>query len=362
MTYMPKSKAPSKAPHRAPRALLPGWIDEPIHFERERQRLGFRTVWISDTHLGTPGCNAELLLDFLKTIECETLFLVGDIVDGWQLRKGWYWPPRHNDVVRCVLKQAKHGTRVVYIPGNHDESFRDYVGLNFGGVEVLPEAIHLTADGRRLLVLHGDEFDGVVLYARWLAFLGDHAYTLLLKLNGVVNRARRLFGLPYWSLAAHLKKRVKNAVAFITCFEQAVAFAAFDRGADGVVCGHIHSAEVRQIGEVTYYNDGDWVESCTALVEHGDGRMEIIDWAARTRGASPSRREDRAGDRRLAPASQWRRALAEHDGRSSAPPRPRGRDHHARPVPLVSLPDLPRNPARGRVFQCGRAAARRNRA
>jgi len=267
------------------------WDEEPIHFEPRRPRLAFRTVWISDTHLGTAGCNADLLLDFLCSVECETLYLVGDIVDGWQLRKGWYWPPRHNDVVRCVLKKAKHGTRVVYVPGNHDEAFRDYVGLNFGGVEVAAEAVHLTADGRRLLILHGDEFDGVVLYAKWLALLGDHAYTLLLKLNRAVNVSRRLLGLPYWSLSAEIKKRVKNAVQYISRFEQVVAHAAYERGVDGVVCGHIHSAEVRQIGEVTYYNDGDWVESCTALVEHCDGHMEIVDWAERTRS------ESRAGTR-----------------------------------------------------------------
>ncbi len=250
----------------------PLWFDEPKHFDPRPDRIPLRTVWISDTHLGTPGCNAELLLDFLRSIDCETLYLVGDIVDGWQLRKGWYWPPRHNDVVRCILKQAKHGTRVVYVPGNHDEAFRDYVGLNFGGVEVLPEAIHVTADGRTLLIVHGDEFDGVVIYAKWLAFLGDHAYTALLKFNRTVNAVRRWFKLPYWSLAAHLKKKVKNAVAFISSFEEAVARAAAERGADGVVCGHIHSAEIRQIGDVTYYNDGDWVESCTALVEHATGR------------------------------------------------------------------------------------------
>lgn len=265
---------------------MPDWIEDPIHFEPHRPRLSFRTVWISDTHLGTSGCNAELLLDFLKAIECETLYLVGDIIDGWQLRKGWYWPPRHNDVVRCVLKKAKHGTRVVYVPGNHDEAFRDYVGLNLGGIELAAEAIHVTADGRRLLILHGDEFDGVVLYARWLAFLGDHAYTLLLKLNQVFNAVRKRLGLPYWSLSAHIKKRVKNAVSYISGFEQAVAHAGMERGVDGVVCGHIHTAEIRTIGEVTYYNDGDWVESCTALVEDADGRMEIIDWAERKRSAT----------------------------------------------------------------------------
>lgn len=283
---------------RAQPARSSSWLEEPLHFEPRRARIAVRTAFISDTHLGTAGCNAELLLDFLKSVDCETLYLVGDIVDGWQLRKGWYWPPRHNDVVRCILKKAKHGTRVVYVPGNHDEVFRGYVGLNLGGIELVSEAVHLTADGRRLLVLHGDEFDGVVLYAKWLAFLGDRAYTLLLKLNRLLNWMRRKRGLPYWSLSSHLKKKVKNAVQFISDFEEVVAHAAHERGTHGVVCGHIHSAEVRQIGEVTYYNDGDWVESCTALVEHPDGRMEIIDWAgckraeiARSRGRTVSRKE-----------------------------------------------------------------------
>jgi len=264
-------------------ARAAAWIEEPVHFEPARPVFAYRAVWVSDTHLGTPGCQAEMLLDFLKSTECETLYLVGDIVDGWQLRKGWYWPPRHNDVVRCVLKKAKHGTRVVYVPGNHDEVFRDYVGLNFGGIELMAEAIHETADGKRLLVLHGDQFDGVVLYARWLAFLGDHAYTLLLKFNGLINSVRKWLGLPYWSLSALIKKRVKNAVQFICSFEQAVAHAAVERGVDGVVCGHIHTAEIRQVGDVTYYNDGDWVESCTALVEHPNGHMQIVDWAAHKR-------------------------------------------------------------------------------
>ncbi|MEO7277803.1 MAG: UDP-2,3-diacylglucosamine diphosphatase [Sphingomicrobium sp.] len=268
------------------------WIEEPVHFEPSRAVYACRTIWISDTHLGTSGCKAELLLDFLKSTDCETLYLVGDIIDGWQLRKGWYWPPRHSDVVRCVLKKAKHGTRVVYIPGNHDEAFRGYLGLNLGGIELLREAVHETADGRRLLVLHGDEFDGVVLYARWLAFLGDHAYTLLLKLNSLINGIRKLRGLPYWSLSAQIKKRVKNAVQFISSFENAVAHAAAERGANGVVCGHIHTAEIRTIGDITYYNDGDWVESCTALVEHGDGQMEIVDWAEHKRSlAEPAAAE-----------------------------------------------------------------------
>ncbi|WP_398288825.1 UDP-2,3-diacylglucosamine diphosphatase [Sphingomonas nostoxanthinifaciens] len=269
---------------------LPDWLREPDPRPNGRHRLRFRTVFISDTHLGTPGCNAELLLDFLKSIECETLYLVGDIIDAWQLRKGWYWPPRHNDIVRRVLKLSKHGTRVIYVPGNHDELLRDYAGLGLGDVEIVNRAIHETADGRRLLVLHGDQFDGVVLYAKWLAFLGDSAYVLLLKSNAGVNWVRRRFGLPYWSLAAHLKKRVKNAVQFICRFEEVVAHAAVEAGVDGVVCGHIHSAEIRQFGDVTYYNDGDWVESCTALVEHEDGRMAIIDWAERKRAEAAAKK------------------------------------------------------------------------
>src|SRR5579872_4498651 len=271
--------------------VVPSWLNERAPKDPHRPRLQYRTVWISDTHLGTPGCNAELLLDFLRSIACDKLYLVGDIIDGWQLKKGWYWPQRHNDIVRSVLKLAKHGSRVIYVPGNHDDVLRDFVGLHFGGVEILPEDIHITADGRRLLVLHGDMFDSVVLYARWLAHLGDHAYTLMLKSNGLYNMVRRWLGLPYWSLAAHLKKKVKNAVQFISRYEEVVARAAADRHADGVVCGHIHTAEIRNFGNVTYYNDGDWVESCTALVEHHDGRMEIIDWAERVRSEVRPRRE-----------------------------------------------------------------------
>jgi len=273
MTAMPSARS------------LPDWLDlpEPRGFRPKRK---FRTVWISDIHLGTRGCNAVLLLDFLRSIECETLYLVGDIVDGWRLRKGWYWPATHNEVVRRILKLAHKGTRVVLVAGNHDEMLRPYSGMTFGGVEVALEAIHTTADGRRLLVTHGDAFDVVVLYHRWLAFLGDAAYTLLLQLNVVLNRMRRRLHLPYWSLSSYLKKRVKNAVAFIGEFEEAVAHAARERGVDGVVCGHIHSAEIRQIGSVTYYNDGDWVESCTALVEAADGTMSLLDWAEENRKAA----------------------------------------------------------------------------
>lgn len=256
----------------------PSWFAEPEPRSfTPKQR--FRTVWISDIHLGTAGCNADMLVDFLHSIECETLYLVGDIIDGWRLRKGWYWPASHNEVVRRVLKLARKGTRVVYIPGNHDEMMRDYAGLTFGGVEIALEAVHETADGRRLMVVHGDMFDGVIIYARWLAYIGDQAYTMLLKANQWLNAIRRRLQLPYWSLSARLKKKVKNAVQFITEYETVVAHEAALRGVDGVVCGHIHSAEIRDMGGVTYYNDGDWVESCTALVEDHTGAMRLIDWA-----------------------------------------------------------------------------------
>ena len=242
------------------------------------ERRRFRTIWISDIHLGTKGCNAELLIDFLDHTDSETMYLVGDIIDGWSLRKAWFWPDAHNEVVRRILKAAHRGTRVVLIAGNHDEMLRDYAGLSFGGVELLLEDIHTTADGRRLLVTHGDCFDAVVLHARWVAFLGDHAYTWLLRANMVFNAVRRRLKLPYRSLSQHIKRRVKNAVQYVGRFEEAVAREALERGLDGVVCGHIHTAEIRDFGGFTYYNDGDWVESCTALVEHFDGRMEILHW------------------------------------------------------------------------------------
>ncbi len=244
-----------------------------------KKRTRYRTIWISDIHLGTRGCNAAMLLDFLDHTDSDTLYLVGDIIDGWRLRKRFYWPAAHNDVVRRVLKRAKRGTRIVYIPGNHDEMFRQFSGLNFGGVEIRRKAIHETADGRRLLIIHGDEFDTIMLAHRWLAFVGDAAYGMLMRLNVIVNNVRQLLKLPYWSLSKHAKHKVKNAVEFISRYEEVVARAAGVRGIDGVVCGHIHNAEIRDINGTAYYNDGDWVEGCTALVEHFDGRMEILHWA-----------------------------------------------------------------------------------
>jgi UDP-2,3-diacylglucosamine pyrophosphatase LpxH len=251
----------------------------PHHPERVVERTRYRTVWISDVHLGTRGCNAPMLIDFLDHVDSDVMYLVGDIIDGWQLKKRFHWPAAHNDVVWRLMKRAKRGTRVVYIPGNHDEMFRQFTGLDFGGVEIRRKTIHETADGRRLLVLHGDEFDAITMGHRWLAHLGDYAYTALMGLNRWVSIARRLAGMPYWSLSKHAKAKVKNAVAFISKFEEVVAHAAGTRGVDGVVCGHIHTADMRVINGVEYYNDGDWVEGCNALVEHFDGRMEILNWA-----------------------------------------------------------------------------------
>ena len=250
-------------------------------------RRQYRTIWISDVHLGTRGCNADMLIDFLDHVDSETLYLVGDIIDGWRLKKKFYWPAAHNDVVWRLLKRAKRGTRVVYIPGNHDEVFRQFTGLDFGGVEIRRKAIHETADGRRLLVLHGDEFDVITLAHRWLAHVGDAAYEALMGLNRWVNAVRRALDLPYWSLSKHAKAKVKNAVEFISHYEDVVAHAAGIRGVDGVVCGHIHTAEMREIDGVAYYNDGDWVEGCTALVEHADGRMEILHWADEIAARAP---------------------------------------------------------------------------
>jgi len=259
---------------------LPHPDHEPGHHDVDAPKLRVRTAWISDLHLGTPGCQAEALLVFLKQLECDTLYLVGDIIDGWQLRRSWYWPQAHNDVVQKILRKARKGTRVVFVPGNHDEFARRYLEHTFGGVEVAAEAVHITADGKRLWVTHGDLFDGVIQCAKWLAYLGDTAYGITLKLNQWFNRARGRMGLPYWSLSRYLKLKVKRAVSYVSEFEEAVAREARKRGMHGVVCGHIHHAEIRHIEGVLYCNDGDWVESLTALIEHPDGRLEISDFSA----------------------------------------------------------------------------------
>ena len=250
----------------------------------------YRTIWVSDFHLGTSRAQTDLLLDFFRSTQSDTLYLVGDIVDNWSLKKSWYWHQSHNDVIQKILRKARKGTRVIYIPGNHDEQFRDFAGSRFGRLSVKLDDIHIGADGRRYLVMHGDEFDGVVKYARWLAYLGDSAYEAAISVNAVLNRIRRRMGLPYWSLSAYLKNRVKKAVEFLSNFEHAMVREARKRGADGVICGHVHTPEARMIDGIVYFNDGDWVESCSALVEHFDGRFELIRWtgiqAARVPGGA----------------------------------------------------------------------------
>ena len=263
----------------APMLLAPGFVHDARSAGPGRH---YRAVFISDTHLGTRGCRSDFLADFLNRVSCDRLYLVGDIIDGWRLRKSWYWDAMHDEVLRLILRHARNGTDVVYIPGNHDELFRGWLplGLEIGGIRLVADAVHETADGRRLLVIHGDQFDSVVRYARFLALLGDWAYTAALAVNTWFNAVRRKLGYPYWSLSAWLKRQVKEAVKAIDRFEAALAGEARRRGLDGVVCGHIHHAEMREVAGVLYLNDGDWVESCTALVEHGDGRLELLDWAA----------------------------------------------------------------------------------
>jgi UDP-2,3-diacylglucosamine pyrophosphatase LpxH len=268
-------------------ALFPA-IVAPLAADHDEDAGGrrCRSVFISDVHLGTPGCQAAALLDFLKAHPSDHLYLVGDIVDGWQLRKGWYWPQSHNDVVQKLLRRARKGCRVVFVPGNHDEFARQFAGHSFGGIEVLQETVHVTAQGKSLWVIHGDAFDAVVQCARWLAYLGDNLYELSLKLNRHLNRLRARLGLPYWSLSAYLKHKVKKALTYVTDFEHAVAREARRRGHQGVVCGHIHRAEIREIEGVLYCNDGDWVESLTALVEHASGELELVSWSPATHGRS----------------------------------------------------------------------------
>lgn len=252
-----------------------------------------RTIWISDLHLGTRGCQTKLLLDFLERNECDALYLVGDVIDGWSLRRTWYWNEEHNRIVQNILEKSTSGTKVVYVCGNHDEFLRSYLGLMFGGVALVDEAVHVTADGRRLLVLHGDRFDVCIRNAPMLAHLGSFAYKLCLVANTWLNFVRRKLGYPYWSLSACLKQKVKEAVSYIDSFEQAVALEARERGCEGVVTGHIHHANIRDVDGVQYLNDGDWVESCTALVEDRAGNLSILDWSAAREGAfaEPARRE-----------------------------------------------------------------------
>jgi len=243
--------------------------------------LRFRSIFLSDIHLGTRGCQAGRLLDFLREHEAEHLFLVGDIIDFWAMSRAIHWTPEQNTVVQKVLRRARHGEHVMLIPGNHDEALREYIGTSFGDIQLVHEHIHVTADGKQYLLIHGDEFDQVMRHHRWVAVLGDIAYNLLVRINAWLSWMRRTLRIPgYWSLAGYAKRRVKRAVNFIYDFEDSVIHAVRSRGLDGVICGHIHSAAVREVDGVSYINCGDWVDSCTAIVEHQDGRMELIEWGS----------------------------------------------------------------------------------
>lgn len=237
----------------------------------------YRTIWISDVHLGTRSSKVDGLLDFLSRHEADRYYLVGDIIDGWALQRSWYWPASHNELLQALLQRAGEA-EVIYIPGNHDEAARHFPGLQLGDITIQKQAVHNTVDGRRLLVLHGDEFDGVVRHARWLSKIGGWAYQSLLTLNRHVNRVRRWLNKPYWSLAAAAKTKTKRAVQYIADFEDAVVQRARQHDVEGVVCGHIHVPELRPVEGVTYANTGDWVENCTALVEHQDGRLALRRW------------------------------------------------------------------------------------
>lgn len=264
-----------------------------------------RTLFISDIHLGTRGCQAEMLLEFLDRHEADKIYLVGDIFDGWRLRRGWHWPQAHNNVIEALLTKAHNGVPIIYIPGNHDEIMRSYLGTHFGGIEVKDRDEHVTADGLRMLVTHGDQYDVVVMNAKWLAHLGDWAYNVVLMLNTAINRVRRLWGGQFWSLSNWAKQQVKRAVNFIGEYETVLSEEAKRGGYDGIICGHIHKAELTRVGDVLYVNCGDWVESCTAIVEYQDGTLRLIDWARITRRARHRQRlRDRIQDDTSAPVKR----------------------------------------------------------
>jgi len=238
----------------------------------------YRTVWISDTHLCSRDCQEGYLYSFLRSVKCDYLYIVGDFIDVWQLRRRWYWPQMLNKVIQRILKIANKGTRVVYIPGNHDELMRDFAGFEFGKVDIRTHAIHETIDGRQLLVIHGDEFDVIVQCNKWLAVLGSAAYDYTIMLNRVLNWGRRKLNLPYYSLSGAIKRRVKRAMQYTGTFEEAVAREARKQGVDGVVCGHIHNPAIKDLHGIAYYNTGDWVENCSAMVEDEFGRLSIVRW------------------------------------------------------------------------------------
>ena len=256
----------------------------------------YRSIFISDMHLGTRGCQAGLILDFLRHNDADTIFLVGDIIDGWRMRSSFYWPQQHNDVIQKLLRKVRHGARMIFVPGNHDEFARQFIGLTFGGIEIVRNTMHVTADGRKFLVMHGDEFDVVVRHSKWLAFLGDWAYDTAIFINTHFNAVRRAFGFGYWSFSAWAKLKVKNAVNFIGSFERELANEAKRRGADGVICGHIHHPVIHDINGITYVNTGDFVESCSVVVEHDDGRLEVLFWSKPQARIAPAKSGEMGAD------------------------------------------------------------------
>lgn len=262
---------------------LPDWMaciekDDLIVAENTHEYHEYKAIFISDIHLGSRGCKAEFLAEFLKYHQCEKLFLVGDIIDGWRLKKRNFWPQEHTNVIRRVLTKAKRGTDVIFVTGNHDDFLRRYSGIEFGNIVLTDETDYTTLKGEKLLVVHGDKYDSVVQTRKWLAILGDWGYETLVRLNTHFNRARRIFGFKYWSLSAFIKQKVKSAVSFISAYEEAVVKDCELNGYDGVVCGHIHHPEIREISGKSYYNCGDWIESCTAIVETMDGEMKLLRW------------------------------------------------------------------------------------
>ncbi|WP_162653131.1 UDP-2,3-diacylglucosamine diphosphatase [Lentilitoribacter sp. Alg239-R112] len=243
----------------------------------------YRALFLSDIHLGTRGCQAEMLLDFLREYDAEYIYLVGDIFDGWRLRKGWYWPQSHNDVVQKILRKGRKGSKIIYVPGNHDEVMRNYLGTHFGGIDVKEKDIYTALSGEKFLIIHGDQFDMVVMNAKWLAYLGDWAYETILKINTSVNRIKRLWGGQYWSLSRWAKHKVKSAVNFIGDYEAVLSSEAEKADVNGIICGHIHHPAMHDVNGIKYINTGDWVESCTAVIEHLDGTFELIEWSKVTR-------------------------------------------------------------------------------
>ena len=240
-----------------------------------------RTLFLSDIHLGTRACQAERLLDFLREHPADNVFLIGDIIDFWAMKRSIHWSATQNTVVQKMLRRARHGEQIIFIPGNHDEALRDYCGTDFGGIRIEREWIHTAADGKRYLLVHGDEYDQVTRYHKWVAVLGDISYNLLVRLNIWLSWVRRQLGVSgYWSLAGYAKRKVKTALQFIFDFEESVMHSARARGLDGVICGHIHWAAIRDMQGLTYVNCGDWVDSCTGIVEHMDGRLELVSWTS----------------------------------------------------------------------------------